>query len=81
MIQIDDLVYVQMEYNLLKLKVVGVGPKYLKVKHPNGFISRVSRTKVALPTEEVAVVWETWKSTNGGYRLERELYPRVSPTC
>lgn len=38
----------------------------------------VAKEKCAFPGERVCVVWEQWRGKNGrgGFRVERELYPR-----
>jgi hypothetical protein len=80
---IDDKVYFLWEYNWYGGTLVGKGPKnfriYINLPGFKPHTRSVSRDKCALPGENVCVVWEKWRGTNGrgGYRVERELYPNL----
>lgn len=77
--QKGDTVYFLWDYNWSKATVESVGPKKVKLNAGSHWvrpIMRIAKEKVAMPDEEVAVIWETWKGVRGnGYRLEKELYP------
>lgn len=78
----NTTIYFLDDYNWEKGEIISVGPKRYKIKMPATSITaewtrRVPKEKCAMPDEEVCVVWETWRGTNGrgGYRVERVLYP------
>lgn len=82
--QVGDVVKVLCDYNWESGKIVAIGPKNLKVAIRPGGTGIMPHTKpvlpekCALPEERVCVVWEAWRGSNGrgGYRVERELYPK-----
>ena len=78
--QVGKEVYFLYGYDWMRGTLISVGKTNLKIAYSIGCLSRVERkipvVKCALPTEQVCVVWETWKGVNGrgGYRVERVLY-------
>jgi hypothetical protein len=80
---INNQVYFLSEYNWYNGTLVGKGPKnfriYINLPGFKPHTRSVSRDKCALPGENVCVVWEKWRGTNGrgGYRVERELYSNL----
>jgi len=82
-------IYFLWDYDWVRAELLSEGSKNNKLFVPsNGMLSaherRVPKDKCAEPEENVCVVWEKGRGTNGrgGYRVERELYPehRV-PAC
>ena len=91
--KLNDTVYFLCEYRWLAGKVatnprpnsktISITTKHLYPpqchnSYPFCGTFRVLREKVALPEEEVCIVWELWRGRNGrgGYRLERNAeYP------
>lgn len=76
-----DEIYFLSNYNFYCAKVIKVNKSLIKIGLPSyhGCIAHeksVSFEKIALPKEEIAVIWELWKGVNGrgGYRIERSLY-------
>jgi hypothetical protein len=75
-----DDIYFMCDYNWERGEILSEGKKNFKVLCNWGNGKKavyIPKEKCAYPTEEVCVVWETWKGKNGrgGYRVERELYP------
>lgn len=78
--EVGEQVLVRLEYRLESATVVKVGRTRLLVRmfgYEQEYAKTVELYRVAKLDEEVALVWELWKGTNGrgGYRIEREMYP------
>lgn len=77
---IGEQVRVRSEYRLEYATVVRIGRTRLLISVTTfgcEYLRSVELNRVVKLDEEVALVWELWKGTNGrgGYRVERELYP------
>ena len=58
--------------------IESIGPKNVKIyfNTPPFKQMHISKPfdKVAEPDENICIVWEQWKGSRGGYRIERQLY-------
>ena len=74
--------FVLLEYNFWPSTLISVGRTRLKVEYHDRMTTNPIRAfapeKCALPDELICIVWETWRGKNGrgGYRIERNLYPK-----
>jgi len=72
-----DKVYVQNSYDLDVAVVVTFGKgKSIKVRYPNGYESRVLKTKIAHPDEKIAVVETITLAGKYSYWLDRSHYTK-----
>lgn len=73
-----DKIYFLYDYDLMSGTIESIGPKNVKIyfNTPPFKQMHISKPfdKVAEPDENICIVWEQWKGSRGGYRIERQLY-------